>query len=421
MSSTSGFRALLATQALSAFNHNMLRSALVTLVAFGALDGAGMSGATAVALSTLLLVAPYAILSIPAGRLADRFAKAGLIRWTKSFEVVVFSIAGAGFLLADVRILLAAVLLAGIEAAVFGPAKFGILPELLPQKDLIRGNAWVSASATVAILAGLVAGNLLVSSGAGLAIVVAGGLILAVIGWAICYRIPMAAPQAPDIAISASALVGDFWYLFRRLAALPALVLPMVGSSWFWFQGAANTSLMPLYVAQTPGLPESIVSILLVAASLGVAFGAICARWLGGGPHARFLPAAALSVICLPGLDLWLGGPITDSADIVRSAIDFFVMAAGCGLYAVPLATAVQMLTPDKERARFVGLNHTLNGLAMLASGLVVLLLNLPGMSVELIFGMTAVMSGVIAALALFHTLPALAKARTAGAVAAGS
>lgn len=421
MSTTSGFRALLATQALSAFNHNLLRSAILTLVAFGALKDARLDSETIIALSTLLLVAPYAVLSLPAGRLADRFAKAGLIRWIMAFEIVVFAIAGAGLLLMNVPILLLAVLLAGIEAAIFGPAKFGILPELLTKKELIGGNAWVSASGTIAILAGLVAGNLLISSDTGFAIVVAGGVILAVLGWAICFRIPGTAPQAPDLPISLAAFVGDFWTCARRLAALPVLLLPILGCSWFWFQGVLNTSLMPLYVAQTASLPESIVSVLLVASSLGVAFGAICARWLGDRSQARFLPAAALLIICLPGLDLWLRSPISGTADVVRSALDFFVLAAGCGLYAVPLATAVQQLTPDRERARFVGFNHTLNGIAMMLAGTVILLLNLPGVSVEAIFGLTALVSGAIAALALFYTLPALVSGRVAGAVSAGS
>lgn len=414
MSSVSGFRALLVTQALSAFNHNLLRSALLTLVAFGALDGAVLGRETTIALSTLLLVAPYAVLSLPAGRLADRYAKAELIRWTKSFEVVVFVVAGAGLLLMNIPILLLAVLLAGIEAAIFGPAKFGILPELLAKKDLIKGNAWVSASATIAILAGLVAGNLLISSDIGFAVVVAGGVVLAIVGWALCYRIPVTAPQAPDLSLSFPSFVADYWTCLRRLAALRVLLLPVFGCSWFWFQGAVNTSLMPLYVAQTPGLTESVVSVLLIASSLGIAFGAVCARWLSDRPVARLLPVAALLVICLPGLDLWLAGPIAGAADVGRSALDFFILAAGCGLYAVPLATAVQQLTPDGERARFVGLNHTLNGIAMMASSFAVLLLNLPGVSVELVFGLTALVSGIIAMLTLLSTMPALTGVRAA-------
>jgi MFS family permease len=127
--STSGFRALLATQALSAFNHNLLRSAILTLVAFGALDGAGLGSETTIALSTLFLVAPYAVLSLPAGRLADRFPKARLIRWTKAFEIVVFGIAGAGLLLMNVPILL--LVPGGGPGAEVGPDLYGELVEAL--------------------------------------------------------------------------------------------------------------------------------------------------------------------------------------------------------------------------------------------------------------------------------------------------
>jgi hypothetical protein len=189
---------------------------------------------------------------------------------------------------------------------------------------------------------------------------------------------------------------------------MPVLILPMAGCSWFWFQGVANTSLIPLYVAQTPGLPESIVSLLLVVSTIGIAAGATAARWLEGRSAGRLLPYATLLIVTLPGLDIWLNGPMAEAQDIVRASVDFFVLAAGCGLYSVPLAAAVQQLTPDNERARFIGLNHTFNGIAMMVAGLTVLLLNIPWIGIELLFGIIAVISGGVAALALRSTLPAL-------------
>ena len=404
-----GFYALVTTQALSAFNNNLLRSALLTLVAFRPIETAGMSAETIVALSTLFVVAPYAVLSIPAGRLADRWPKTFIIRWVKAGEVTIFALAAIALATMNIPMLLAALLLAGVEAAIFGPAKFGILPEILPEQRLISGNSWVSATGTTAILAGLVTGNLLVLDSTGFPVIMAGIVVVAVGGWLLTFLIPVTAPQAPELSVRPGVFLADFLTCFRRLAAVPAIILPVVGSSWFWFQGALSTTLMPLYVAQAGALPESAVSVLLIASSVGVATGAAAARWLAGRRLPAALPYLVFAITALPGLDLWWSGPVASSAGLMRASLDFFVLAAGCGLYAVPLGTAVQQLTPRMQRARFIGINHTMNGIAMICSGFAVLLLNLPMLSVPELFGWSALISGVVAALTLWATLPALA------------
>jgi MFS family permease len=404
----SGFHALLITQALSAFNHNMLRSALLTLIAFRPIERAGMSPETLVALSTLFMVAPYAVLSILGGRLADTVPKSLIIRRVKAAEIAIFGLSAAGLILMNAPLLLAALLLAGIQAALFGPAKFGILPELLERSRLVAGNAWMSATNTLAILAGLIAGNLLVLSSGGPIAVAAGGILLAFAGWLLARRIPLGRDVQPGPAFTAAMILMDFRTCFARMGAVPAVIFPIIGCSWFWFQGAVNTSLMPLYVAQTPSAPESIVSLLLVASSIGVAVGAIAARSLAGRGAPAWLPVVVFAVTVLPGIDLWIAGPLTDIWSSLRAAGDFLLLASGCGFYLVPLTTAVQQLTPDAERARFIAVNHTVNGIAMMAAGLVVLLLHLPFVSTTGIFAWTTLFSGAIAVAALLYTVPSI-------------
>lgn len=394
---TRGFLPLLLTQALSAFNHNQLRSALLTLVAFRSITDGGLAAGTIIALSAMVLVAPYALLSLPGGRLADKYSKSAIIRWTKAAELLVFAVAALGLLTLNATLLLIALLLAGIEAALFGPAKFGILPELLPPGRLIAANGWMSATSTGAILSGLVAGNLLVLHPVGFYAVVVGGPAIALAGWLLCLLIPTTAPQAPGLMLRPADLAGDFRDCLGQLKAVPVVVLPILGLSWFWFQGSLNTSLFPLYVAASPGQPESVVSLLLIASSLGVATGALLARWLAGRPQARYAPLLVGLVIALPGVDLWLAGPIRSDGGVWRAMLDFFVLAAGTGYFAVPLNAAIQGLTPASERARFVGINHTINGLALMASGAAILATLALGMSSAQTFLATALASGAIA------------------------
>lgn len=410
-----GFGALVATQALGAFGQNLLRAALLTLVAFRPLDTGDFSRETVAALSTLFIVAPYALLSLPAGRLADRFPKSRLIQAIKLVEIPVFVVAALGLVWGHVGLILVALLLAGMCAALLGPAKFGIIPDLVDGAELISGNAWISATSTLAILGGLIAGNLLALSEGGLGVIAYGGVVFAVIAAALSLFIPQRAATAPEVSLKVWAFVADFADSVTRMRKLPAIVLPILGCSWFWFQGTVSTSLIPLYVAEGSTLPESVVSLMLVAASLGVTAGAAAAHWLSRRPLPAWFPPAVLCVTAAPGLDLWLVAPVGDSADLVRAVLDLTLISAGCGLFVVPLGAAVQHLTPATERARFVGINHTCNGLAMILAGAALLLLNLPAISAATLFAGSALISGAVAAVTMVKIWPRLQVAPQGG------
>lgn len=397
-------RALLATQVLTAFNHNMLRSALLTLAAFRGLTAFGLSSEAMVAVSTILVVAPYVLLSIPAGRLADRYAKGAVIRVMMVFEIVILGLMALALLLANAPLLLLAVLLAGIQAALMGPAKFGILPEIVDAQALTAGNGWLSAAGTAATLAGLLVGNILILDSVGFGLVVAGGVGLSVLGWFFSLGIGGDGAKDPGLKLTLPALAADYWVYFGAIGRVPGIVAPLIGSSWFWFQGAAVTTLIPLYVAQSGQAPH-VVSILLLAPTAGVVIGAVCASPL----LSRFPPLALalvlLPVIVLPGVDLWFMPALTGPYDIARATADLLVMAAGSGFYLVPLTTSIQRLTPPSERARFIGVSHTLSGLAMMCAGLAVLLLTATPLSVADIFLGTAILTGLVAAPCLLATL----------------
>lgn len=407
-----GFGAVVAAQAMSAFGHNMLRAALLTLLAFRPLDTGDLSPETAAALSTLFIVAPYAVLSLPGGRLADRLPKARVLQAIKLAEIPVFVLAAAGLLSSNVGLMLAALLLAGVCAALFGPAKFGIIPELTAGPALIAGNAWISATSTLAILGGLIAGSLLALTPSGISSIAYGGIALAILGWAVALALPRGVPLAPALSLSAGAFVSDFTGSLSRLRALPAIVVPVLGCSWFWFQGAINTSLIPRYVADAQGVPESAVSLLLIATSVGVTVGAVIAHRLSRRSLSPWFALLALAITTLPGFDLWLAGPISGPSGLWRAALDIVLISAGCGLFVVPLGTAVQQLTPPDERARLVGINHTLNGLAMILAGAAMLLLNLQFVSPSSLFAASALVSGSVAAVTLLTTWPKLVAPR---------
>jgi hypothetical protein len=145
---TRRFWPLCVTQACGALNDNLVRNALVVLALFRA----GSAGPVVVALASGLFIFPYILLSATAGQLADCYDKAWFIRVVKLAELGLLVGAGAGFLLDSLPILLMVLVALGVQASLFGPLKYGILPDHLQPEELLAGNGVVEATTFVAIL-----------------------------------------------------------------------------------------------------------------------------------------------------------------------------------------------------------------------------------------------------------------------------
>jgi len=132
----SGFFAFFCTQFLGAFNDNFLK----IVVSFIALDLATNGADNYVELIAFLFILPSALFSGYAGHLADVYSKRTILVAVKMFEIIIMVLALASFFTGHIQAMLAGVFLMGLHATFFSPAKYGILPEMLPEKELSRGN-----------------------------------------------------------------------------------------------------------------------------------------------------------------------------------------------------------------------------------------------------------------------------------------
>ncbi|HJT08307.1 MAG TPA: MFS transporter, partial [Stellaceae bacterium] len=152
---------LFVTQFLGAVNDNLLKVGLVTLITFRPITDPDTTRIV-VSIATAVFILPYFLFSATAGQIADRFEKARLIRFVKLWEVGVVVLATLGFAFGGntfVFFELAVLLFLGVQAAFFGPVKYGILPDLLGTEDLMGGNALIEAGTFLAILLGTIAGG----------------------------------------------------------------------------------------------------------------------------------------------------------------------------------------------------------------------------------------------------------------------
>ncbi|KQN72426.1 MFS transporter [Devosia sp. Leaf64] len=395
--------ALVFAQALSTFNHSLLRSAMLALLTFRGLTAFGLGNEALIAISTVVIVLPYVLLSLPAGRLADRYSKTALVRAMMGLDVLIVSAGAIGFATGNTLLILVVLLFAGIQAALLGPAKFAILPELAGEDRLLNANGWMSATGTVAVMLGLTLGSFLALDSAGFWSMLFGAPALAALGWFASQRIEEVGPKAPALSLATAAFAGDFVDSFRKLSASTYLTWPLIGSCWFWFQGTALTALLPIYVSETGG-PDQTASLLFLVTTVGVAVGALTASQLIRRFNPTVLIAGMLAVIILPMLDLALLPHGWDLWGIARVSNDLTLTSAGAGFFLVPLTAAIQRLTQAEERARFVGISHTLSGFAMCLGGVTIFVFPMTGLAAGQMFVVLSVPTGLIGALSLSAT-----------------
>src|SRR4051794_4041927 len=138
------FAPLFWCQFFSAFNDNFLKNALVFLILFKI---GGESANSLITLAAAVVIAPFFFLSGLGGQLADRYDKSLIAKRLKPAEIGLAALAVGVFDLYTVPVLFAALFCFGVSASLFGPIKYGILPDHLAREELPAGNVLVEGAA----------------------------------------------------------------------------------------------------------------------------------------------------------------------------------------------------------------------------------------------------------------------------------
>jgi acyl-[acyl-carrier-protein]-phospholipid O-acyltransferase/long-chain-fatty-acid--[acyl-carrier-protein] ligase len=411
---TRRFAPLFWTQFFSAFSDNFLKNSLVFLILFH------IGGSDADALITLaaaVFIAPYFFLSALGGELADRYDKAVVARWLKFAELGIALIAVTGFALYSVPLLFFALFLFGVIASLFGPIKYGILPDHLARSELPAGNALVEGATFIAILLGTIVGGIAATHGgpAHFAFLM---IVFSLSCWGASLLIPRTGQAAPDLVVQKNILastVGLLSFLREDLRLWWGALV----TSWFWLVGAVALSLMPPLVKNVLGGSEDVVTTCLAIFSVSIAIGSGLAAWLAAG-RIILLPTLIGAVLLgLFAVDLgWstLGAPpvpglagylsIFGSGRGLRFALDLAGLAIAGGLFIVPTFAAVQAWAGADRRARVVAAVNVLNAAFMAGSTVIVALLQTAGMTTSQLFLLLGAAS-ILVAVAIGRTMPA--------------
>ncbi|MCA0432233.1 MAG: acyl-[ACP]--phospholipid O-acyltransferase [Proteobacteria bacterium] len=414
---TRRFLPLFVTQALSAFNDNAFRYALsiILLTKFGNEHGGFLN-----TVSALLFIAPYFLLSAFAGQLADKYDKALVGRRIKLIEIGIVALS-AFSLFTDIMLLQQfCILLAGAQAAFFGPIKYAILPQHLNRDELLGGNGMVEMATFVAVLLGTIFGTILIRHEQGLLLVAATMIGIAVFSYWTATQIPDAPSAQPDMPINWN-VFSEIYRVIRAAAARPEVFQPIIGISWFWLLGVVFVTQIPLYTFSTLQGDERIATMIFALFSIGIAAGSVFSNRLQRGiVTVRYVPlAAVLMTIFMADLyfasraaeRIFLPGTETTPLGLLstftgwRVLFDLAAIAFCSGLYVVPLFAVMQRRTPYYLRARTIGANNIVNALFMMTASAISAVLLGYGITAKGIFLILAICNA-IAAIYVIRLLP---------------
>ncbi|WP_319380535.1 MFS transporter [Thiomicrorhabdus sp.] len=380
------FRAFFAVQFLGAFNDNLFKNAMVLLITFKLSDSAEETGLL-ITLAAGLFILPFFLFSSLAGQLADHFCKTRLIRWVKFFEIVIMALGAAGLLFGRLEILFAALFLMGAQSSFFGPIKYSILPEIVPESRLLQANGWVSGSTFIAILLGTIFGGIGIMLDGGETVMSIAVIVTAVVGFAVSFLIDKRLHSHLQINIDLNPFLST-WRMLREMAQFRLPWMSLWAISWFWFLGAVLLSQIPNLVKYDLHGDDQVVVAYLTLFSVGIAIGSgLISRWMKNGLHLFWHAAILAGMSLFLSLAIWSIQFTVWQADVSLvlgeliqfwpanlSLLFLFLFSVLGGAYIVPLYTLLQSATPEAERARMVAANNILNALFMVVSSLLLML-----------------------------------------------
>lgn len=386
-----GFYALLTTQFQGAFSDNVYKLIIILSVPlFLATDSMWQRFVTPVC--TVLFNIPWLLFPAIAGSLADRFSKQRVTVWTKVWELGVMMMGGIAVFFRSPSLLLFTLFLMAMQSAFFSPAKYGIIPEILPETRLPWGNGLLNLWTFIAIILGnAIGGWMMVVFKNDLYSVMFSMVALSSIGLITSLFVTRTPPVEPQRKIELNPFAGLSGY-FKIFFADKQLLLSMFGITYFWFAGALVMQNIVEY-GKVELSNAGAIGTLLALIAVGIAIGSTAAGYLSRGKielGLAVIGSIIMIVLCfllsIPGLSL------------ITITLLMFILGFGAGLFDVPLACILQRQSPNQVRGAMIATSNlvTFGGMSI-SAGLFMLLFSILHCPPRVIF----LVSGILSFIAL--------------------
>ncbi len=364
------FWGMTATQFLGAFNDNLFKQ-VVLLLCFAYKQRHGTEDYQPYAQALFAL--PFVLFSGFAGFLADRNSKRAIVVICKVAEIVIMLLGTAAVAGGNLWTVLVVLTLMGTHSAFFGPSKYGILPELIRERDLSQANGIFQMTSFLAIILGTAAGGYLMEY------LAAGGELvrltfpaIAVLGTGTALLVRKTPVAKPELAFRAAEMLIDRPTARMILTDRPMLWVLLVYSV-FWLVGGIVMLNVTAFAKGQLGVSEGETSVTTACLALGIAIGCGAAAAISG-KRIRFglVTAGSWGMIVALGL-LSAIGAVDGSVKLKLWSVRATLVGAGgfAGLYTIPLQAFLQSRPGADEKGRVMGAMNLITWIAILLSAAV--------------------------------------------------
>ena len=356
-----GFQSFLWTQFLGAFNDNVFK----IIVSFYAMAVYGPE--LGIPLATAVFVLPFLLFSGWSGHLADAFSKRHVLIATKALEIAAMGLAIPALMLVPsnpelaVRLQLVVLFLVATQSTFFSPAKYGILPEAVPVRELSRANGLLEMSTFAAIILGTALGGELFERWSdapwrmGTVLVV-----IAIIGTITSFGIPRVAAARPGQPFAWNPF-AEVWRGLVRVFPDRTLWITAIGISYFWLLGALLQQVLLPWGQSTFGVGEAAATRLYTFLAVGIGAGSLLAGRLSGDKvELGLVPLGSI------GLGVFSLTLLLTGSSYALSAVALVLLGVSGGFFAVPLHALLQQRPGDHEKGLVLATNNVMNTIGML-------------------------------------------------------
>lgn len=307
------------------------------------------------ALAGALYVLPFILLSSTAGILADRYSKSTIIIITRIAETLAILFGMVAFATHSMFLSFFSLFLLATHSAIFGPCKFGIVPEIIPKEDISKANGILTSFSYIAIIVGtFLASFLAFVTNRNFVIALIFCAITSVISIFSSLKIQKTAPAGSQKKLSLF-FIKDLIQNIEVIQKEPSLLSAVLGSAFFLFVGSyVQLNIIP-FALKVLHLSDVQGGYMFLLTAFGIGIGSLFAGKLSGkSVEFGLVPLGGLGMaICCFLIDYY-----SESLSVVLPLI--FLIGLFGGMYLVPLDSYIQVASPKTFRGQVVATGNVL-------------------------------------------------------------
>lgn len=335
------------TQFLGIINDNVFKF----VMAFLLIDTLGHSEASGILSATgAIYVIPFLLFSSSAGILADKFSKQKLLVVMKVAEMCIMILAIFAFASKSVWGCYTLLFFLSTHSAMFGPSKYGIIPELVTPDHVSRANGLVTSFTYLAIIIGTFLASFLTEVTDHRFVLIAIFCLFVAIGGffsALAVKSTIAQKSTKKVNFY---FIREIYKTIKYTRTIRHLLPSIFGSGFFLLIGAFTQLNIIPFAIQSLNLSEVAGGYLFLACALGIALGS----YLAGKASRNKRIELGLSCLAGFGISLFFVLITVFSTSLIGVIICLIAIGLLGGAFIVPFDTFTQLKSDNEKRGQTI-------------------------------------------------------------------